>query len=208
MASGFMASCTNQPSRTTADGMIGDSAAGATVVEADTIIPKFTDQEVIRVVAGNSIGDFLIDQEVGESNLFNRLGEVDSSDAAMCKSWSMWYFKEGEQVLESTPEFDVYASCDPNLDMNKSIQLMRLSYIDFALDNGIAMGTSVSVLKESYPDALQLSFTDVASDNAIAVYDAVAAGVAFEVREDQVTAVLVHVPGQGIENSYLPFYAQ
>lgn len=202
-----VSACANQSkNESTDDRVYEDSVQIVDSVKADTIVSKFTDQEIIRVVAGNSIGDFLLDQEVEDSNLFNRLGEVDSADAAMCKSWSMWYF--GDEANEDTQEFDVYAACDADIDMKKSIQVMRLSNVDFELDNGISYGTNLSVLKESYPDAVELTFTDATSDMIIQVYDDVAAGIAFELRNDEVRAVIVHAPNQGIENMYMPFYKQ
>lgn len=176
--------------------------------QIDTIVVKFTDQPMIRVVAGNSIGDFLIDQEVEESNLFNRLGEVDSADAAMCKSWSIWYLEDNNTPTHPVPEFDVYSACDAEIDMKKSIQVMRLSEVDFEMDNGISFGDDLSIIKESYPDAVELSFTDALSDTIVRVYDDVEAGIAFELSDDEVRAVIVHVPNQGIENMYLPFYKQ
>lgn len=203
-----IASCANQSPRETTDEVTGDSVSAGLTAEPDTIIAKFTDQETIRVVPGNSIGDFLIDHEIEESNLFNRLGEVDSSDAAMCKSWSMWYFSDNDQVSETNPEFDVYASCDPDLDMRKSIRVMRLRNIEFALDNGISLGTDLSVLKENYPEGRQLSFTHTNTGNPVIVYDDLASGVAFEITDSKVRAVIVHTPDQEIQHSYLPFYKQ
>src|SRR5690606_30171853 len=140
----------------TDDRVYDDSVQIVDSVQTDTIVSKFTDQEIIRVVAGNSIGDFLIDQEVEDSNLFNRLGEVESADAAMCNSWCMWCF--GDEANEVTREFDMYAGCDADIDMKKSIQVRRLSNVDLELDNGISCGTNLSVLKESYPDAVELTF--------------------------------------------------
>lgn len=204
----FFAACTNQSQENATDNNATDSADVTASTEVDTIVSKFTDQETIRVVAGNSIGDFLIDQEIEESNLFNRFGEVDSSDAAMCKSWSMWYLENDREVTEATLEFDVYAACDADIDMKKSIQVMRLSNVPFDMDNGISFDTNWSVLKESYPDGVELVYTDALSDAIIKVYDDVAAGIAFELRNDKVKAVIVHEPDQAIENMYMPFYKQ
>lgn len=191
-----------------ADGTNAEDAELIDSNQIDTIVVKFTDQPIIRVVAGNSIGDFLIDQEVEESNLFNRLGEVDSADAAMCKSWSIWYLEDKNTPAHPVAEFDVYSACDAEIDMKKSIQVMRLNEVDFEMDNGISFGDDLSIIKESYPNAVELSFTDALSDTIVRVYDDVEAGIAFELRDDEVRAVIVHVPNQGIENMYLPFYKQ
>lgn len=202
----FVAACSNPAQNESTSEPETDSAAVTDSLEVDTNIAKFTDQEVIRVVAGNSIGDFLIDQEVEESNLFNRLGEVDSADAAMCKSWSMWYLDDDDRVTEFTQEFDVYAACDADIDMKKSIQVMRLSNVDFSLDNGISLGTDLAILKETYPEASEYIFTHAVTDAPVKVYDDVATGVAFELTDDEITAVIVHSPEQSIENMYLPFF--
>lgn len=202
------AACSNQPRNGTATEINTDDAERIDSSHVDTVVAKFTDQPIIRVVAGNSIGDFLIEQEMEESNLFNRLGEVDSADAAMCKSWSIWYLENKNAPIHPAPEFDVYSACDADIDMKKSIQVMRLSEVDFEMDNGISFGANVSVLKESYPEAVELSFTDAVSDTIVKVYDDVAAGIAFELRNEEIRAVIVHVPNQGIENMYLPFYKQ
>ncbi|WP_157970299.1 hypothetical protein [Albibacterium indicum] len=202
-----VSACANQSQNESTDDSLSTDSAGLTdSVIADTVISKFTDQETIRVVAGNSIGDFLIGQEVEESNLFNRLGEVDSADAAMCKSWSMWYFDD--EVNEAKREFDLYSACDVDIDMRKSTQVMRLGNIDFELDNGISLGDDLSVLKESYPNAIELTYTDASNGEIIQVFDDIAEGIAFEVSNGVVRAVIVHVPDQSIENMYLPFYQQ
>lgn len=202
------AACSNQQRNGMADETNAEHAELVDSNQVDIIVAKFTDQSIIRVVAGNSIGDFLIDQEVEESNLFNRLGEVDSADAAMCKSWSIWYLEDKNTPAHPVAEFDVYSACDAEIDMKKSIQVMRLNEVDFEMDNGISFGDDLSIIKESYPDAVELSFTDALSDTIVRVYDDVEAGIAFELRDDEVRAVIVHVPNQGIENMYLPFYKQ
>src|SRR3546814_4847802 len=74
--------------------------------------------------------------DVCSSDLFDRLGKPDSGDAAMCKSWAMWYWKDS--IRNTSNEFDVYSSCDPDLDMRKSIQILRLSGAKFITDLGIS----------------------------------------------------------------------
>lgn len=118
----------------------------------------------------------------------------------------MWYFDD--EVNEAKREFDLYSACDVDIDMRKSTQVMRLGNIDFELDNGISLGDDLSVLKESYPNAIELTYTDASNGEIIQVFDDIAEGIAFEVSNGVVRAVIVHVPDQSIENMYLPFYQQ
>src|SRR5690606_23522080 len=78
----------------------------------DSVKLKLSDSDTIFVIAGKSLGRFELKQEVEQAQLFDILGKADSADAAMCKSWSMWYLDKSSPKKE----LDVYAVCDADVD--------------------------------------------------------------------------------------------
>lgn len=150
-----------------------------------------------RVVAGQSVDEFRLGQEVEESGLFDDLGQADSVDAATCKSWSMWFPQEGQ-------ELDVYAACDSALDMKKSIQLIRLAGIAFISDKELTEKSNPQQLKRLYPAALEEDYRSAQGEKVV-LFDAVESGIAFEVADDQIRSVIIHAPGNKLSDYYLPF---
>lgn len=150
-----------------------------------------------RLVAGESVGDFRLGQEMEESGLFDRFGTADSSDAATCKSWTMWFPEEGQEV-------GVYAACDSALDMKKSIQLIRLAGIAFLSDKELTEKSTSQHVKRFYPAALEEEFSGPAGGKVV-LYDAVDAGIAFEVAADSIRSVIIHPPGKKLSEYHLPF---
>lgn len=150
-----------------------------------------------RIVAGESVGDFRLGQEMEGSGLVEHFGPADSSDAATCKSWSMWFPQEGQEV-------GVYAACDSALDMKKSVQLIRLAGIAFLTDKELTEKSTVQHVKRFYPAAVEEEFAGQGGSK-VTIYNAVESGIAFEVAADTIRSVIIHPPGKKISEYYLPF---
>jgi len=157
------------------------------------------------IVAGQSIGRFQLKQELEQSEVFNILGEADSTDAAACKSWSMWFL---DQEDSSQKEFAVYAACDPAFDMRKSIKIMRLANADFVTKRGITNKSTLRDLQELLPNQTSIQNLRTAKDELVTLVDIESEGIAFEIVDTNITAVIVHEPGQKLTDAYLPFYVK
>jgi len=168
----------------------------------DSVKLKLSDGDTVFVIAGKSLGRFELKQEVEQAQLFDVLGKADSADAAMCKSWSMWYLDK----QSPKKELDVYAVCDANVDMRKTIQILRLSNVDFTTEKGITSTSTLSQLKTTYPNAENIEGIENSSSTEIILIDDIASGIAFEISNNQITSVAIHTPGEKITDTYLPFY--
>jgi len=168
----------------------------------DSVKLKLSNSDTVFVQAGKSLGRFELKQEVEQAQLFNILGKADSADAAMCKSWSMWYLDK----KSPEKELDVYAVCDADVDMRKTIQIIWLNNVDFTTEKGISSTSTLNQLKAAYPTAESMEGIETSSSKKITLVDDVDSGIAFEITNDKITSVAIHTPGEKITNTYLPFY--
>lgn len=196
-----IAACTNNANKNSVDTLQENSSEDKTQ-PVDSVKLKLSDSDTIFVIAGKSLGRFELNQEVEQAQLFDILGKADSADAAMCKSWSMWYLDKNSPKKE----LDVYATCDPKVDMRKTIQILRLSNVDFTTDKGISSTSTLNELKIAYPAAQSIEDIETSSSIKITLIDDIASGIAFEISNNQITSVAIHTPGEKITDTYLPFY--
>lgn len=201
ISSQFIIGCTGNSAQNSQEVSQVDSSQNTAV---DSVKLKLSDSDTIFVIAGKSLGRFELKQEVEQAQLFDILGKADSSDAAMCKSWNMWHLDK----RSPKKELDVYAVCDADVDMRKTIQIMRLSHVNFITEKGITSTSTLGELKTAYPNAESIEGIETSSSTQITLIDDVASGIAFEINNDQVTSVSIHAPGEKIINTYLPFYKQ
>ena len=166
-------------------------------VVTESISPESSMAKDFRVIAGQSAGEFRLGQEVEKSGLSDYFGPANSVDAATCKSWSMWFPQEDQEI-------DVYAACDSALNMQKSIQLIRLAGIAFISDKELTEKSDVQHVKRLYPAALEEEYRD-REGREVVLYDAVDSGIAFEVAENKIRSVILHAPGKKVSDYYLPF---
>ena len=155
------------------------------------------------IVAGKSIGKFHLQQELEQSEVFDILGEADSTDAAACKSWSMW-FLDGESSPQK--EFALYAACDPVFDMRKSVKILRLANADFVTKRGITNKSTLRDLQELLPEKTSIQNLKTSKDELVTLVDIESEGIAFEIVDTKIRAVIVHEPGEKLTDTYLPFY--
>jgi len=178
------------------------SQADSLKQDINSVKLKLSDSDTVFVMPGQSLGRFKLDQEVEQAQLFNILGEADSADAAMCKSWSMWYLDK----KSPKKELDVYAVCDAKVDMRKTIQIIRLKNVDFTTEKGISSSSTLSQLKAAYPEAESTEYVETETSMKTILFDDIASGIAFETTNDQITSVAIHQAGKKITETYLPFY--
>lgn len=166
--------------------------------------------DTLLIQPGKAIGRFQLDDDVEEVKLFDRLGKPDSGDAAMCKSWAMWYWTDSAR--NSSNEFDVFSSCDPDLDMRKSIQVLRLSGAKFMTDLGISEASTKADIQEMFPEIMAVEGFSTPDGKSVFLTDDREAGIAFEFAAAGdtavVSAVIVHQPGKPLTDSYLPLYTK
>ena len=174
----------------------------------DSIIEKLSGGMTLKVIPATSIGRLQLKMEVDGSPVFKLLGRADSGDAAMCKSWSMWYWKDAAGTKK---EFDMYAVCDPDVDMKKTIQILRVEGTDFLTRRGSSKSGGLKELKVQYPDLSRLGEFSNPEGETITLWDDIKAGIAFELpypgTGKNISAVMVHQPGKKITETYLPFYS-
>jgi hypothetical protein len=183
------------------------AAAGKATAPVDSIVYKLAGGPVLKVTPGTSIGKLQLKMELDRSPAFELLGKADSSDAAMCKSWSMWYWKDSAGIQK---EFDLYAVCDPDVDMKKTIQVLRIQGADFMTRRGSSKLSSLAELKAQYPEISRLGEFSNPEGASITLWDDIKAGIAFELpypdTGKNISAVMIHQPGKKITETYLPFY--
>jgi hypothetical protein len=193
----------------------GDSVAGVPppaspkpAPPADSLLLKLGTGKSISVVPGRSVGSLHIKEE--DSVVFNVLGRADSGDAAMCKSWAMWY----DNPANPAGEVDIFSECDPDVDMRKTIQQVRLAGLDFTTSNGLNAQSSYADIRKAHPQAVILGRFNTPREGTVVLLDDVEAGIAFAIKSANVdppgnalcSSIVVHVPGKKATETYLPFY--
>lgn len=174
----------------------------------DTVLNKIANGDSLIVAPGGSIGALVLETMLSDS-IMARLGRADSSDAAMCKSWSMWYWSDS--IRHSSNEFDVYAACDPSLDMRKSIQILRLSGAKFITDRGISEKSTRDEVKTMFPTIQSFGTFLTPDGKEIVLLDDPVSGISFEFNASDslknIAGIVVYQPGSKLTDAYLPFYS-
>lgn len=165
----------------------------------DTVVQKISDGETLQVVAGASVGTLVLKTLVSDS-LFLTLGKPDSGDAAMCKSWSMWYWGERE--------LDLFAVCDPDVDMQKTLKMIRLKGFDYTLERQggyITPKSSLEDIQLSFPKGNMIAIDPESTLVSDSLYQVPVDGIAFEIDpQGKNTAVLIFPKGTELEHQYIP----
>src|SRR5690606_12446426 len=120
--------------------------------------------------------------------IFEVLGKADSTDAAMCKSWNAWFLNKELP----RKEFNVYSVCDPNYDMKKSIKIIRLANAEFTTEKGITNKSTLKDLQEHLSEKVTIEDLENPSSDIVTLVDFESEGIAFEIMNNKITAVIVH----------------
>lgn len=135
-------------------------------------------------------------------NLTKLLGKADSTAVDMCKDFSFWH-------SDGSGSLSIYSLCDNDLDMRKSIQLIRVRGYPFVTGQGISEQSSYADIRKIYP-GIQPAGKFVKDGQTIFVADDIQKGIAFELTDTtaggRCLAVLAHLPGKAATTTTIPLY--
>lgn len=157
-----------------------------------------------QVVPGESVGRIRLGDS--EENVISIIGSPQLGDAAMCKSWSRWEWGEPLHVLE------VFASCDPKKDMEKTVQQIRFSGIPFETASGVSPKSTFAKIRHEFTDlAASATFKDKATGQQMIIMDQTRQGIAFVVNakgkqpdpQGKCHMIIIHAPDKKAIDTYL-----
>jgi hypothetical protein len=127
------------------------------------------------------------------------LGMPDASDAAMGKAWLTWKGKENTAGPSLLQLYTTYKDTSMSV---KTVKQIRTTSPYFKTVTGLHVGSTLAQLKAVFP---ALKKTDDYTEAGVQyeLYDAVAAGIAFEMKAGVCTGILVHEKGQRADSIYI-----
>lgn len=157
-----------------------------------------------QVVPGESVGKIHLNDS--EQSVISLVGSPQLGDAAMCKSWSRWEWGEPLHVLE------VFASCDPNKNMEKTVQQIRFSGIPFETASGVSPKSTFAKIRQEFKDLKAVAtFKNKTTGQQMIIMDQAKQGIAFVVDaknrqpDPQGTChtIIIHPSGKNVIDTYL-----
>ena len=127
------------------------------------------------------------------------LGMPDASDAAMGKAWLTW---KGKENSSKPTQLQIYTTYKDTSMSVKTVQQIRTTSPFFKTSTGLHVGSTLALLKATFPQ-LQKTGTYTEGGLHYQLYDAVAAGIAFEMKEGVCTGILVHLKGRRADDIYI-----
>lgn len=165
----------------------------------DTVLHKFSKSDTLEIRPGAAVGTLVLKTLISDS-LWLDLGRPDSSDAAMCKSWSMWYWGDRE--------LDLFSVCDPEVDMQKTLKIIRVRGFRYRiLQEGIHLNTSseLAEIQAQFPQGRLVDMGPEGIPNTHDLYQDTTQGIAFELNaEGKQAGVLIFPKGTSLEHQYIP----
>lgn len=179
----LIAGCINQPPKTDA------------VFSTQKSVPAAQ-----LIVPGKSIGQTSIGENA--ENVFRRLGNPDSGDAAMGKSLSTWYAKHDVKGYQ-TQVFCSRNMGNPDETVSRVIQI-RVTSPYFKTANGIGVGSMLKQINASFISKKSSFYKE--NKQTFFVYDT-AEGIAFETTAGgKCVGIIVHALKNYGGATYLPFH--
>ncbi|QNF31753.1 hypothetical protein HUW51_03080 [Adhaeribacter swui] len=158
------------------------------------------------IVPGKSIGLTAL-QEKAEA-VTARLGKPDQGDAAMGKALSTWFSKPAANAKDTTRhQTTLYFKTNMGAPNQASrVDQIRVTSPYFITTDSVHVNASLSVIQKAFPGVVKAGAYPVPKTTGkIFIYDAAAAGIAFEINEqERCVAITVHAANQQIKNNYLP----
>lgn len=154
-----------------------------------------------QIIPGRYIGAIFLGEN--PDSVLDALGKPDFSDAAMGKAWLTWWGKRDEHNNQT--QLDVYVTYKDSSMSTRSVQQIRTTSSNYQLADSLHVYSSLQSLQGTYPD---LAYTGSYQEDGreIKIYDAEAAGVAFEIAEAGTqricTGIIIHLPGKAVNNVY------
>ena len=167
---------------------------------ADTALAKSSvDTGALRtlIVPGERLGHLTLG--LNADSVEPLLGMPDASDAAMGKAWLTWKGKENSSKPSQLQIYTTYKDTSMSV---KTVQQIRTTSPFFKTSTGLHVGSTLALLKATFP---QLQKTGNYTEGGLRyqLYDAVAAGIAFEMKEGVCTGILVHLKGRRADDIYI-----
>lgn len=151
--------------------------------------------------AGHNVGSVFLGED--SDSLLQALGKPDFSDAAMGKAWLTWLGKKDEHNNQT--QLDVFVTYKDSTMSTRTVQQIRTTSSAYQLADSLHVYSSFQRLQGAYPE---LVYTGNYKDEGreIKIYDAAAAGVAFEIVEAGsqriCTGIIIHPRGKAVNNVY------
>lgn len=147
-----------------------------------------------ELIAGERLGSITIG--LIADSIEPRLGMPDMSDAAMGKAWLTWKSKRNSFVL------NIYTAYKDTTLMVKTVQQIRTTSPFFKTSTGLHVGSNLTQIKAAFPD-LKKTADYTEGGVPYSLYDAVAAGIAFEINDSVCEGIIVHAKGQRADAIYI-----
>ncbi|MBC9930678.1 hypothetical protein [Chitinophaga qingshengii] len=170
-----------------------------------TVVVK-AQQEAWQIVPGKSIGQVKLEMPANE---LASLGKPDTGDAAMMKTWRIWYGRKKDGALDYASTLAVFTAM--RTADTQYVKEIRVTSPRFRTPAGVGAGSTMTMIKKAYP-GLRLQKVYVSKNKArrIEVYDDEKLGIAFETanarsRRPLCSMVVVHTPGEA-PGSYLDYH--
>ncbi len=199
--------CTNKQENTTATQQEPEkNTTPETNLPSKSAISEVKTSQLI--VPGKSIGLTKL-QEKAEQ-VAAHLGKPDMSNAAMGKALATWVSKPAANATDTTRHrTTIYFTTNMGApDEASRVNQIRVTSPYFRTKDSVQVNSSWSFIQNKYPEAIKVAAYKLPNtQKQVVIYDAVAAGIAFEIDEKgRCIAITVHQPEQDIRNSYLPLF--
>jgi hypothetical protein len=159
----------------------------------------------LLIVPGKSIGRYFLGQLVQQVDSLK--GKPDVSDAAMGKSWAIWYGKN--KTGNKRNEIAIYATYSDSTMSTKVVKQIRVISSKFETSDGLNNGNLLSSFTANYPDFILISrYVDTNLGDTIQIYDSRANGIAVEFLRDISRAITVHEKGKAVNQTYLTLHPE
>jgi hypothetical protein len=161
----------------------------------------------LMIVPGKSIDKVFLGQDMSE--VFKILGNPSDGDAAMGKSWGIWYLRDSTDTKKG--ELSVYSSYKDSTMSSKDVKQIVVSATNYRTDKGLRIGVSLDEIKAVFPNVRKAAvYLNAVKKDSLIVYDAEEEGIAFDVRNKGdhffTTAITVHPKKVSVNSTYLTIH--
>lgn len=160
------------------------------------------------IVPGKSIGQTALKEKA--EVVTTRLGKPDQGDAAMGKALSTWFSKPAANASDTTRhQTTIYFKTNMGgPDEASRVDQIRITSPYFLTQDSIHVHSDLAAIQKAFPEIVKVAaYTAPQTSTKVTIYDAVAAGITFEINEQKrCVAITVHAANQEIKNTYLPLF--
>lgn len=147
------------------------------------------------IIPGAQLGHIMLG--LNADSIETLLGKPDSSDAAMGKAWLTWKGKETKQT-----KLQVYTTYKDTSMRERTVQQIYTTSPHFKTNTGLHVGSELAVIKTGFPD-LKKTAVYTESGTPVELYDAIAEGIAFEIKRSVCAGIIIHKKEQRADAVYI-----